>query len=122
MKKTFLAILCAISTAVNAETEWTDTNEKLYIASQVAILADWSTTRNGSRNNFPNGTYETNPLLVRYPSVGKIDLYFIGLLATNHLVAYALPYNLRDYYFTLRIITHGGASIHNVELGWKLNF
>jgi len=121
MKKLFLAILCAFSTLANAG-EWSSDDEKLYIASQIAIVADWSTTRYAARNNFSTGIYETNFILGHHPSVGKVDLYCIALLATNHLIADALPDEYRTYYFTFRLVSHGGASMHNMELGWKMQF
>ncbi len=120
MKKIFFILLCTISTLANAE--WSDTEKKLYIASQLAIIADWSTTRNAARNNYPNGTSESNIILGRHPSVDKIDLYCIGLLLTNHLIADALPKESRTFYFTVRTVAHGAASLHNVQVGWKMKF
>jgi hypothetical protein len=122
MKKIIFILLCAFSTVTNVSAEWTDTDEKLYIASQLAIMADWTTTRYAARHNFPNNTYETNIILGRRPSVAKVDLYCIGLLATNHLIANAMPDNVRGYYFTFKIAAHGAASIHNVQAGWQMKF
>jgi hypothetical protein len=122
MKKILFILLYVFSTATNACAEWTDTDKKLYIASQLAIIADWSTTRYAARHNFPTGTYETNIILGRQPSVAKVDLYCIGLLLTNHLIADAMPNELRGFYFTFRTVAHGAASIHNVQAGWQMRF
>ena len=121
MKKILFILLCVIAAPL-AKADWSETDEKLYIASQLAIMADWSTTRYAARHNFPNGTYESNIILGPRPSVAKVDLYCIGLLATNHLMANAMSDDRRSFYFTFRIIAHGAASIHNMQVGWQMKF
>ncbi|MBI1755049.1 hypothetical protein HY250_01825 [Candidatus Azambacteria bacterium] len=52
------------------------------------LQEDWHQTRD--LKNQP-GTYETNPILGRHPSDGKIDLYFAGCYMVQHFLATRLP-------------------------------
>jgi hypothetical protein len=101
--------------------DWSDTDKKLYIASQVAIAGDWMTTRYGSRHPIYN-THETNMFLGMHPSVGKVNNYFVGLLVSNYYITDYVDPKYRSLYLAFRITTHGSATIHNINLGWKLAF
>ena len=102
---------------------WSDTDKKMFIASNVAIAADWLTTRNfaGHKELHP-GTYETNPIIGKYPSQERVDLYFIGIVVSNYYIADWLPKELRGFYLGVRTGAHGTAAISNMNLGWKMEF
>ena len=92
----------------------------MFVASSLAITSDWATTRNMS-GRYNEGYYETNPILGRYPSRDRVDLYFIGLLVSNYYLAdFAGRYRIS--YLGLRTITHGYAAVNNIEIGLHLRF
>ncbi len=102
---------------------WSDSDRTLFVASQIAITADWATTRYGVRNrhNLP-GLHETNLILGPYPSTNRLDLYFVIMLASNYYIADTLKSDDRKLYLTIRTVTHGLAARHNVQLGWQMRF
>ena len=100
--------------------DWSDTDQKLFIASQAAISTDWLTTRYGARHR--NDTQETNPFLGPHPGVGKVNLYFTGLLISNYFITDYVDPNYRGFYLVVRTTTHGVATINNIHLGWKMSF
>ncbi len=101
---------------------WDDIDKKLFITHQTLIVADWSTTRYAARNNFPYGTFETNLVLGRYPSVDKVDLYFVAVLLGNYFLANWLPSDARKLYLTGGIMLQANVVNNNIQLGWKLSF
>lgn len=106
-----------------AWSNWTEDEKKLFVASNIAMIADWTTTRYASRNfhNLP-GTYEKNKILGKYPTTKEVDVYFLFLLASNYYIANYFESNYRGFYLFVRTTTHGYAAMNNVELGWKLRF
>lgn len=123
MNKIIITILSLLSLNCNAEWEqWSDFDKKLFMASELAMVADWATTRYGAKHNFPNGTYETNIVLGRYPSTDRVDLYFVGLLVSNYYIADNFNPDTRTFYLSMRTVLHGFAAKHNVMLGWQLQF
>lgn len=103
--------------------DWSELDRKLFIAHQVTIVADWATTRYGSkhRSQFPN-TYETNIFLGKHPSVSKVDAYFVAYLIGNYYLADWLPPKYRTFYLTVGTINQANLVRRNIELGWKMSF
>lgn len=99
--------------------QWPESTKTLFVASQVAITADWITTRNGLKDEYfkCNCFYETNPLLGPSPSVEVIDLFFVGSLVINYLIVdyISTPFR-RDLYLSLRTIFHARAAINNQKI------
>ena len=124
MKTLLLSLLLTLLAASPAWAwdNWPKSDQQLFVASTVAITADWATTRWAARNNWPNNTYEKNHLMGRHPSVDIVDTYFAVMLITNYLIAAAVPQQYRGFYFTVRTVTHGTAALGNVELGWRMQF
>ena len=121
MKKILLSILFVFSSSALAQwSTWTDNEQRMFVASNVAIVADWATTRNMT-SRWNKGYYETNKILGPYPSRDRVDLYFIGLLATNYYIAdYFGKYKI--YYFAYRTAEHSSAAITNHNIGLRLSF
>ena len=120
----FLVIIFAllVSPARAEWSDWSGDTQAMFVASNLAIVADWATTRYGVSHDFPNNTYETNPILGRYPSRDRVDLYMIGILISNYYITDWLPAEYRNFYLGWRTVTHGSAAHNNVQLGWKLQF
>ena len=119
------SILLLTSSTCYAEwSDWQDHDKALFVASSVAMTADWATTRSYARNwsAYP-GTRETNPILGSYPSTTKVDVYFVVLLVSNYYITDLLPDNaVRSIYLTVRTYDHASAARHNLSLGWQLRF
>ena len=119
---TALLLSLFITTAYAGWDTWDTDTKTLFVASQLAIAADWATTRNAARRNWPNGIYETNKILGPYPSTDRVDLYMITLLVSNYYITDWLPANRRGMYLTIRTIGHGAAAANNISLGLHLLF
>ena len=121
MKIILLSIIFLFTSHAHAQwSTWTDDEQRMFVASNIAIVADWATTRDITRR-YDEGYYEKNMILGPYPSKDRVDLYFIGLLVSNYYLAdYTNKY--RFYYLTLRTATHGHAAINNVNIGIRLRF
>ena len=121
MKIILLSIIFLFTSQAHAQwSTWTDDEQRMFVASNIAIVADWATTRDISRR-YDEGYYEKNIILGPYPSKDRVDLYFIGLLAANYyLTDYLGKY--RIYYSLYRTGLHGSAAINNVNIGIRLRF
>jgi hypothetical protein len=124
MKAMLLSLLLTILTITPAWAwqDWSKSDQQMFVASSIAITADWMTTRWAADNNWPNGTWEKNYVMGRHPSVDTVDTYFVVMLISNYIIADALPERYRSFYFTFRTVTHGSAALGNVELGWRMRF
>ena len=124
MKTILLSLLLTVLTTSPAAAwqEWTSTDRQLFVASSIAITADWATTRGAARGNWPNNTYETNHVMGRHPSVNTVDTYFAVMLISNYLIADYLPKEHRGMYLTIRTVVHGASAQRNTELGWRMHF
>ena len=123
MKVILVSIILLFTSHAHAHAQWetwTDDEQRMFVASNIAIVADWATTRDISQR-YHEGYYEKNIILGLYPSRDRVDLYFIGLLVGNYyLVDYSDKY--RFYYLTFRTAVHGHAAVNNVTLGLRLRF
>jgi hypothetical protein len=119
--KLLLAILLCFPTVCLAWGDWSREDKNWFIASNVAIMADWATTRNMTRR-YSEDYWERNPLLGRQPSTNRVDLHFVGFMIGNYFVAdYFQGKNRRLY---LQIVTgvETVAVINNLSIGLKLEF
>jgi hypothetical protein len=121
MKVVLLFFLFFINPAY-AWSDWDSTDKTLFVASSVAMTADWATTRYAARSDWPGGLYEINPILGKYPHQDKVDLYFVALLVSNYFIADYLKGDMRRWYLTIRIASHGQAANNNINLGMEIRF
>ena len=117
-----LLLLVSLSSSI-AQAEWDDwslDDQRMFVASNIAMAADWATTRNMT-GRYDEGYYEINRILGPYPSKDRVDLYFAGMLIANYFIAdYAGDY--RTYYLFIRTGAHGAAAANNINIGLKLRF
>lgn len=122
MKKIILTILLFFSTAVNAGwQDWTDEHRRWYVASNVLLLADWSTTRDMTRR-YDEGYREMNPILGSRPSTQKLDLYFITVLIGHYFVTDYFKGRDREIYLYSVSAVEGAAVANNLNIGLRLRF
>ena len=99
--------------------DWNDIDKKLFIASEVVILADWNQTLQAARN--PNRYAENNLILGRHPSIGYVNSYFAGALVANYFVADYFS-NYRTQYLGTVIAAELIVVGKNRAIGLKIGF
>jgi len=117
MLRHFLYLLFLLPITSNAEyKDWSETDQRWFIASNIAMGLDWATTRKISEKNWPNGIYETNLILGKKPTKGQLDLYFITNIIANYYITDYISPSRRGNYLKVRTIAHGAAGISNYNL------
>ena len=119
MFKIILIALALVGTTAQAQS-WT-TEERAWAATAgTFLLADWATTRYGSRH-WDEGYYESNPILGRHPHQDRVDLYFLLAIPAVYLAADAFPEHrtlILQIVSGIELVAVG----NNLRIGWKLNF
>jgi len=93
MNKLLALVLLLVSTLTWADNRsWTPEEQARLATAAAVTVADWSTTRDLSRR-YNEGYHENNPILVKHPSTGRVDLYFVSA----GLLGYAIADNLDQY-------------------------
>ena len=67
---------------------WDATEKTLAGAALIGTAIDWRQTQIIAATP---GCWEKNPLIGAHPSMKRVNLYFIGAIGVNYLVADALP-------------------------------
>ncbi len=122
MRYIILSILLLLSFNVNAGWEdWTLDQKRWYVASNVLLVADWSTTRDMTRR-YDEGYRELNPLLGSRPSTNKLDLYFVTVLIGHYFMTDYLQGRNREIYLYTVTGVEGAAVANNLNIGLRLRF
>lgn len=66
-------------------------NRTTLVASTAALACDWAQTRSMARRDWPDGSYDRNPILGGRPDTLHVDVYFATAAVWNALLWYALP-------------------------------
>ena len=127
-----LAAFAQDATLIPSAREWTTVDRALMATSTMLLIMDWGQTRYIAKSPgpLPDGTlgyrppvlYETNPLLGKRPSVGKVDLYFTAALAGNFYVADSLNSDERKLWLGAVSLIEYAIVRHNRQLGIKIAF
>ena len=110
--------------------EWTKTDTAFQAAQTATLIIDWAQTRYAARDwsrqaeNKEEGIHykEKNPFLGEYPSVRKVDRYFVGYLVGTMAVSVALPNPYRRIWQTLFIIYEMDTVRKNHSIGVRIRF
>jgi hypothetical protein len=122
MKQLILCIFLVFSSAANAGwQDWSTEQQRWYIASNVMLLADWSTTRNLSRR-YNEGYREMNPILGSRPTTQQVDLYFVTYLAAHYFLTDYLQGRNREIYLYTVTGVEAAAVANNLNIGLRLRF
>ena len=120
--KYLLLLLFFCSMSVHAHFyDWTKEQKNWYLASNVAIIADWTTTRNMTRR-YDEGFRERNFILGDRPSTQRLDLYFTGYLIGHYLLADYLQGERRLGYLKIVTFVELAAVGNNLSVGLRLRF
>jgi hypothetical protein len=102
--------------------DWDKETKSLYVASNVLLLADWSSTRHLVRQFPKGGYYENNIILGKHPSMSSVDLYFIGSMIANYYIVDNLSPKVGKWYLTGLIVLESAVVSHNLKIGLKISF
>jgi hypothetical protein len=119
MIKILFLVVFLTSTTVHAE-PWTTEERAWGVVAGTLLLADWSTTRYGSRH-WHQGYHETNPLLGRHPHQDRVDLHFLIAIPAIYLFADYLPAYRREFLMVVTAVELGYVA-NNLRIGWQIKF
>lgn len=118
IKILFLVVLLTSAT-VHAE-PWTTEERAWGAAAGTLLLADWATTRYGSRH-WHQGYHETNPVLGRHPHQDRVDLHFLIAIPAIYLFADYIPAYRREFLMVVTAVELGYVA-NNLRIGWQIKF
>lgn len=127
MKSLVLALALAVSSSANAFcSKLSEQDQNIFIASNIAIAADWQTTRDMSRR-LDEGYHEVGPiakeLIGSQPTTARVDSYFAVRFFVNYYIACKLdngPY--KNTYLWATTLSHGYAATNNYRIGLRIKF
>ena len=79
---------------------------------------DWLQTRYIAKSD---DFYELNPILGKYPSIGKVNTYFLITGIGHALVSYILPQKIRNFWQAITFILESGTVLRNIYMGVRFN-
>lgn len=127
MKSLILALALLITSTANAGCSMlNEEDQKWFIASNVAIFADWQTTRDLARRT-NEGYREIGPiakqLIGSQPTVAKVDAYIAARFLVNYYMACKIENNeYKNMYLVITTVSHGLAATNNYNLGLRIRF
>ena len=119
MFKIILIALAIVSTTTQAQS-WTTEERAWGAVAGTLLLADWATTRYGTRH-WNEGYHETNPVLGRHPHQDRVDLHFLIGIPAIYLFADYLPAYRREFLMGVTAIELGYVA-NNLRIGWQIKF
>lgn len=115
-----VAVFCLLSSKVNAEWDWSDTAvESMYFA---AHITDWGQTRDIARQCGEGLYAETNPIIGRCPSIGRVNTYFFATALLHAGIATILPKKYRRMFQVGTLGMQIGYISNNANIGLKVSF
>jgi len=100
--------------------EWTAQDSNREYAYLALHTADWLQTRQISKH--PERWEESNLILGKHPSTGKVDAYFAIAGLAHYEVAKLLPTEWRKAFQYLSIGVEAGYVAHNLSFGVRAKF
>ena len=121
--KYLLAIILSMVTLIAQAAPfdgWTDNEKALFVASELALLADYKST---SSVLYPDQGYrELNPFLGPQPGHDRLTAYFLAYMIGNYFIADYLGHESRVRWLLTLTIVESLAAGHNVSIGARINF
>ena len=123
MRYITLIILLLLSLGAQAEPfeGWTTDEKTAFVASELAILADYKTT--SSLLLYPSrGYYELNPIIGPQPSKQTLNLWFAGWMIGNYFISDYLGHDKRMTWLITLTVTESIEAGHNIMIGGSIKF
>lgn len=127
MKALLLALALFISTNASAGCSMlSEEDQKWFIASNVAIFADWQTTRDIVRQA-DKGYHEAGPIAKKvmgvHPTYTSVDSYMAARFLINYYIACQLENSdMKHMYLIVTTASHGLAATSNYNIGLRIRF
>ena len=119
MRRLLAALLLAPTLAAAGE-PWDGTDQALGAVTLTATVIDWGQTRSIAKH--PEQWRETNRVLGEHPSAGRVDAYFIGVIAATALLADWLVPRNRKLFLGAVAAVEFAVTARNRSLGIKIAF
>lgn len=128
MKSFILAIVLLLSgSAIAGCAALNEEDRNLFIASNIAIFADWQTTRDMARRPLNEGYKEVGPvakaLIGTHPSAQSVDAYIAARFLANYYLACRVENSeFKHLYLIVTTTSHGLAAVNNYNIGLRIRF
>ena len=103
-----------------AHDPWTKEQIALQSAATAFTVVDWGQTLDIAKK--PNEYIETNPVLGKHPSEGRVNTYFAIATLGQIAIAHILPDKWRKRWLGANIMVEGYFVQGNYKLGLRVNF
>jgi hypothetical protein len=119
-----LALLCGNASA--GCSMLSEEDQKWFVASNVAIFADWQTTRDLARRT-NEGYREVGPiakqLIGSQPTVARVDAFVAARFLINYYLACQVENSeFKHTYLIITTASHGLAAASNYNIGLRIRF
>ena len=127
MRALILALALALSTSASAFcNKLAEKDRDLFIASNIAIAADWQTTRDMS-HRLDEGYREIGPIaktvIGSQPTTAQVDSYFAARFLINYyLVCQLDDAEFKNTYLWATTLSHGLGATNNYRIGLRIRF
>lgn len=116
----FAAAATVSSCSVVAGDAWSEDQLRMGAALAAVTVVDWAQTRHIADN--PDRFHETNPIMGRHPSIGRVDRYFATSILVGAVVLDALPSEYRDYALKAGLVLEVLVVSNNARIGVGVKF
>lgn len=116
----FAAAALLSSCSVAAGDAWSEDQRKMGAALAAVTIVDWAQTRFIADN--PERFHETNLIIGRHPSIGRVDRYFATSMLIGAAVLDALPTEYRDYALRAGLVLEVLVVSNNARIGVGVKF
>lgn len=116
----FAAAATVSSCSVVAGDAWSEDQLRMGAALAAVTVVDWAQTRYIADN--PDRFHETNPIMGRHPSIGRVDRYFATSILVGAVVLDALPSEYRDYALKAGLVLEVLIVSNNARIGVGVKF
>jgi hypothetical protein len=120
MKKFFLLGVIFLLIGCAGNRTWTKADYAREAAFVGLTIIDWGQTRNIAKH--PDDYGESNPILGRHPSVGRVNTYFPLAIAGHIIATHYIPHPYRPWWQYIWIAREGYAVGRNYSFGVRMEW
>lgn len=114
----FCLLLPACATSFGEK--WSSSDTARQLAANALLTTDWGQTLYVA--DHPGKFYETNPIIGRHPSRGRVNRYFAAANILHPLISASLKPEAREYWQYITIGLESGVVAHNINIGVGLRW
>ena len=116
--------LCGLVLCVPGLAVAVDDDTQRQVAVTALLVMDWGQTLDmtDQYGEYEGEYAESNPLLGRYPSRGRINTYFVSVIVGHYLIGRMMSANYRKGWQWGAIVLQGYTVSHNFRAGLHIDF